>query len=337
MRLFYFGIFIAFALVVLTILKNYFLNSPLDTSIGLIPVLSEEDLFKVYENKRVLIIGGTRGVGKGTATAVAKAGAHVTIVGRNLQSGNRALSDLQSIALSSRQKIDFIQGDLGSVAGAMKLVSSLRAHTKQNGLYDYLVLTAAVFPNWNDLLQEDGLDRGFAIMVLGRYIVYRNMDKFLNPKSSRVLNVAIGGMCLGGFNRQLASGEKNVTNLLGALKLMAIGNELMELGLQEKGKLFGLPYVTTHPGLLKTDLHRGQGFLFDLLEIIMVAVMGISENDCGVRQASILASTKLHPGSLSYVDEHMYGRKMPNQLQIEADKHLNWLWSFLNEKANLSS
>ncbi len=42
--------------------------------------------------------------------------------------------------------------------------------------FDYAVISAATFPDWTKPLQnEDGIDKSFAIAVVGRFIIYRNM------------------------------------------------------------------------------------------------------------------------------------------------------------------
>lgn len=92
---------------------------PADPAIGKIPqAKSPEELRPRYQNKRVLVVGGTRGVGFGLAQACSRAGAHVTIVGRSLQSAQDALSALGDNA-------SFIQGDIGTVASAKETVQRI--------------------------------------------------------------------------------------------------------------------------------------------------------------------------------------------------------------------
>lgn len=76
-------------------------------------------------------------------------------------------------------------------------------------------------------------------------------------------------------------------------------------------------------------MHRGQGFLVDLLEGFLVAVAGISEEKCGIRQASILVHNKLHAAALSRVDSFGYGRIRYPFLEKQIDENVDWLWNFL--------
>jgi short chain dehydrogenase len=133
--------------------------APRDERMGQIPIMTLVELQQVYRGKRVLIVGGSRGVGLGTALAVARAGAHVTIVGRSLASGQAAVDQIQQESTSSSSPAAFVAGDIGSLASSHQLVADLEEHAKQKGKFDFLVVTAAVFPDWSKPhQQEDGID-----------------------------------------------------------------------------------------------------------------------------------------------------------------------------------
>ena len=80
----------------------------------------------------------------------------------------------------------------------------------------------------------------------------------------------------------------------------------------------------------------------DLLEPIFVALIGISEEDCGVRQASIMASDQLHDhdtnnNQITYVNQYMQGMlPSPFLLQQITDEGA-WLKQFLDEKVRAAS
>ena len=201
--------------------------------------------------------------------------------------------------------------------------------------YDYLVVTAMTFPDWSvpSTLNEDGFDQSYFIGAIGRFIVYRNMHRFLRGDDPRILNVLAAGAkpMAKPLDRDLAGGKREPKNLLDDLSTTALTNEIMLIGLEEKDPNIAgkATIVSTHPGFLKTDLHRGQGWLFDAIEWLFVSLAGISEEECGIRQASILASNKLHKGGLSYVDMCMEGRARSSQLQVHVDENLDWIWSLL--------
>jgi hypothetical protein len=308
-------------------------KAPFDPDVGTIPILAPAQLTHIYSNKRVLIVGGTRGVGRGVARVLAAAGAHVTTVSRSGANGAKVVKLLREVAGAGDQQFDFLRGDIGTAAGANALVETLAIHALQHGRWDYLVVTAAVFPDWLEPLQSDGLEKGFAIAVLGRYIIYSNMGRFLSEQA-RVLNVLASGQKLPlEWDRRLVNGERNASNLIEGILHWAAANEVMQVALQSRGMVGSTTRVSTHPGILQTELHRGQGWLMDLAEPIAVAVVGFSEEQAGQRQASILASEQLHTGALSYVDQDMHGRLAGANLLAVVAEHSEWLWALLQTEA----
>lgn len=321
-------------------------RAPLDTRIGTLATLTPDELQHAYAGKRVLVIGGTRGVGLGTALAVASAGASViTIVGRSETSGKRALERLREVVAPEKSAttgtiFEFVEGDVGSVKHAKALVDRLEEHVEQSQQepkgFDFLVVTAAVFPNWQQesQQQEDGVDLCFAVAVVGRYIVYKNMARFMKRDDPvRILNVLASGLrSVVPLERDLASGKRNPSSLYDSIMTFSTGNEVM-LKLIESNNLgsdnLNATLVSTNPGFLKTDLHRGQGLLFDIAEHVSVSLAGISIEDCGLQQASILASPKLLHDRLSYVSSDMRGRQASTALKTVVEKDLPWLTDFL--------
>ena len=78
------------------------------------------------------------------------------------------------------------------------------------------------------------------------------------------------------------------------------------------------------------NLHRGQGVIFDIIETILVGLIGRSDEETGIRQSSILVSDKLHQFGLTFVDLFGYGRiRDPKTNKFVIEKNREWLWSFL--------
>lgn len=80
-------------------------QAPADDYIGNIPLLSTEQLVPHVKGKNALLVGGTRGVGMGTALALYRAGANVTIVGRSEHSGAKAIATIQKLSPSTPTSI----------------------------------------------------------------------------------------------------------------------------------------------------------------------------------------------------------------------------------------
>jgi NAD(P)-dependent dehydrogenase (short-subunit alcohol dehydrogenase family) len=317
----------------------------------------------VIKGKSALIVGGTRGAGFGTSMALAQAGAaRVTLVGRNEVNGNKAVSKIKkslsssSASSSSSTKVTFLQGDIGTVASTQLFLKKLQHESDDDDddaiLYDYLIVTAAIFPQPKKRnpkpLNEDGVEKSFGIGVVGRFLLYHKAHTFMkqqqqptegNNNSPIILNVcASGGTLPRKFNRELVRslGYSHMFNIIN----FAIGNELMLRKLVEEdnydGKKFDIPVITTHPGFLKTDLHRGQGILMDIAEGVLVHFLESTEEECGRRQISILCALanndKLRRNRrsfLSMVDNFGQGRLINRNTEQDLNEHGNWLWNLL--------
>lgn len=79
-----------------------------------------------YENARVLIVGGTSGVGLATAQQLAEAGTrNLVLVGRNTERGETARQAL--LAASPQANVTFIAGDAGQYSEALRIVAAADA------------------------------------------------------------------------------------------------------------------------------------------------------------------------------------------------------------------
>ena len=83
------------------------------------------------------------------------------------------------------------------------------------------------------------------------------------------------------LDREIILGLKNATSLFSAMLQFSIASELMLIGLTEEFER-DRDVISLHPGVVKTELHRGQGVFFDLLAHLMYFVQGISLEESGL-------------------------------------------------------
>jgi NAD(P)-dependent dehydrogenase (short-subunit alcohol dehydrogenase family) len=107
-----------------------------------------------------LVTGGNSGIGRATALALARLGAHVVLSGRDAARGKQVVTDI----LAEGGQADFVPADLTDEASARQLA---RAATELgDGHVDILVNNAGVFPfGPTDEVGEADFDRVYAVNV----------------------------------------------------------------------------------------------------------------------------------------------------------------------------
>src|SRR6201996_1187357 len=146
------------------------------------------------ENKTVLVTGASRGIGRATAAALAKAGAHVLVhYGRSRQ-------EAESLVVEIRSKgggADLISADLGTVDGASLLAKQVRSIVGDR--LDVLVLNAGISKAARiaDYAVED-FDNLFATNVRGPFFLVQQLLPVLGEGSNIVVISSLGARMVAG-------------------------------------------------------------------------------------------------------------------------------------------
>ena len=140
------------------------------------------------ENKTALVTGASRGIGRATAAALAKAGAHVLVhYGRSRQ-------EAESLIVEIRRKggnADAISADLGTPEGAALLAKQVRSIVGDR--LDVVVLNAGISKAARiaDYTVED-FDSLFATNVRGPFLLVQQLLPVLGDGSSVVVVSSLG-------------------------------------------------------------------------------------------------------------------------------------------------
>ena len=135
--------------------------------------------------KTVLVTGATSGIGLEASVQLAALGAHVAIVARNSEKGERAVADIE--ARSGSTRVSLFSCDMSSLAAVRELARSVQtAHSR----LDVLVNNAgSVSPTRQTTV--DGFEQTFAVNHLAPFLLTNLLlDLVKRTTRARIVNVA---------------------------------------------------------------------------------------------------------------------------------------------------
>jgi NAD(P)-dependent dehydrogenase (short-subunit alcohol dehydrogenase family) len=137
------------------------------------------------EGKVVLITGGTSGIGKAAATALAAMGAEVVVTGRNRERGEAALAEIRRA--SDSEKVSLVLADLAVQAEVRKLADSFR---ERHDRLDVLVNNAGLIQSRRKKT-PDGIELTLAVNHLAPFLLTSLLLDLLEKSApSRVITVS---------------------------------------------------------------------------------------------------------------------------------------------------
>ena len=138
--------------------------------------------------KKVLLTGGSSGLGRATALGLAKLGADLTIVSRN---EDKSWNTAFMIEEETGQKVHVEKRDLSILEEVKDLSEKLLKGGKP---IDVLINNAGALYNERGVTSE-GFEKTFALLLLSPFVLTENIFPLLKKTPhSRVINVSSGGM-----------------------------------------------------------------------------------------------------------------------------------------------
>ena len=197
-----------------------------------------------------LVTGATGGLGLETALALARAGAHVVLAGRNAAKGNAALGAIaKSVPHAS---VEFEVLDLASLASIHAFATAFRS--AHQGL-DLLVNNAGVMAIPRRQETEDGFERQFGTNYLGHFaLTGLLMPALKRGRSSRVVNLASLAHRRGRIDFADPQGRRYApwkAYSQSKLAMLMFGTEFQR---RSAALGWGIVGISAHPGLALTDI-----------------------------------------------------------------------------------
>jgi 3-oxoacyl-[acyl-carrier protein] reductase len=196
----------------------------------------------VQHNKTTLVTGASRGIGRATAAALARAGAHVLIhYGRSAREAESLVSEIETEGGSANA----ISSDLGTPNGAALLAKQVRSIVDR---LDVLVLNAGISKasRLADYTVED-FDNLFATNVRSPFFLVQQLLPILGDGSNIIVISSIGAHAVVGKPGVDNSSLLAYSSTKGALETL-VKNWAAILGPQ------GIRVNAVAPGVIDTDM-----------------------------------------------------------------------------------
>jgi len=137
--------------------------------------------------QRILVTGGSGGIGYQTALTLAKMGAAVSITGRAAPAGKQAAQTI--IRESGNERVTFLRADLSTLAGVRGLAGEVIAtHPRLH----VLINNAGTFAP-RRILTEDDIELNFAVNVMAPFVLTTSLFGLLQQSSPARVITLMGG------------------------------------------------------------------------------------------------------------------------------------------------
>ena len=194
--------------------------------------------------RRIVISGGTDGMGRALALERAHRGDTVIAIGHNQEKGDRLLTLASQAGVA--EQVEFLPADLSTIAGTLQAVDDIAArHDVIDGL--------ALFANRQApqrLVTSEGLEHTFALYYLSRYLLSHGLQPLL-ARSQRPVIVNVAGV--GVTKGQIHWDDLQLKNKYGTVRAQlqaGRANDLLGVAFAEDNP--GTSYVLYHPGFTRS-------------------------------------------------------------------------------------
>lgn len=207
------------------------------------------------DGKTVMVTGATSGIGLYTALGLARLGATVVIVGRDLQRCESALARIRQE--SGNQAVGYLLADLSSQAQIRRLAAEFQRHYS---CLHVLVNNAGAF-FLRRQKSADGIEMTFAVNHLNYFLLtHLLLDTLKASAPARIVNVASDSHRGARIEFDDLQGERRYSGFR-AYGQSKLANVLFTYELARRLQGSGVTANALHPGFVATNIGRNNTFL----------------------------------------------------------------------------
>lgn len=197
-----------------------------------------------------LITGGTEGIGRAVALALARGGDRVLFVGRDAARGREVLAELERSAPGGDHA--FLPADLSLVGDTARVAEEVAARSER---LDAIVCCAGILSTIPELTAE-GLERTFVLNYLSRYVLARRLlPRLTAAPSGRLVLVANAGRYKDTLDLDDLQHRRGKRGLAVSGRTQ-FANDLLALELAERLEGTRVDVTCVFPGVARTRVFR---------------------------------------------------------------------------------
>ena len=272
------------------------------------------------QNQLVLITGATSGIGKETATELAKKGAHVVLLARNADKA--AATQREIIAAAGHHRVDVLLADLADLSQVRRVAAEFNARYPR---LDVLVNNAGLLLGAERALSPDGYELGVATNHLGPFLLTALLlDKLKASPDARVVNVA--SLAHKYAQPNLADFQSarhySAMRVYGNTKLY---NIMFTQELARRLRVHGIANVTTnalHPGAVASNFgDHGGGWMTKVIQWSRPFMLSVAQ---GAETSIFLASAP----EVQHISGGYFAKKKAEPVRhgFNTPEHARQLW-----------
>ena len=246
--------------------------------------------------RTALVTGGTDGIGKAMARALASMGHRTIIVGRNATKGHLAAMELRES--TSNQQVEFIRADLSRVRDADALAATINGRCST---LHYLIHSAGAIYGRRTLTTE-GLEPMFATNFLNRYVLTRALLPLMTATGRRddpARLLLVSGAARGGQIDYADPSLRSSFSVIRAVRQFCLANDLFALSLahrlHESDAGGRVAVACIKLGVVKTNIRREfPRWMKVIVPLIMDPLLAQSPEDAASSALHVLADASPH-------------------------------------------
>ena len=211
-----------------------------------------------------VLTGATSGVGYHAARHLARGGAHLILVCRNIEKAAKVQEELER---DYKSQVDILQADFSRLEDVRKAASVILETYPR---LDVLINNAGLH-NTRRKLTEGGIEAVFCVNHLASFLFTRVLlDRLTESAPSRIIQVNSQGHRFGGLDLEDINWERRLYRGLQGYGASKVAQLLTVWEFADQLKGSGVTINAMHPGEVRSNIGMNNGWLYKLHKRLMI-------------------------------------------------------------------